>query len=207
MLKRRPLVRSFIPKFIDEAAAHVRAGGHAIVFDAETQARLVVTRPRGDGDLGLWAALDIDVDLKEIDTGPLAGLSAALVRGSSLKTVREWCTRDSIHPGHTREMDLDCMTCAACCIDNEVELSKDDCKRLVAIGRGDATKPPHAKWRQGKLYLLLQKENKRCTLLTAEGHCGIYEARPEMCSDFPVASEGCLYSRDVELGILDGPRE
>lgn len=207
VLKQRPLVRSFIPTFSSEAAAHVRAGGHAVVLESETQGRLVVTTPRGDGDLGLWAALDIDVRLKPIESGPFTGFSGALVRGSSLKTVREWCTRDSIHEGSTREMDLDCMTCAACCIDNDVELSTEDVQRLTDAGLAHAAKPPYAKGRDGKLVLVLQKQNKRCSLLSGDGLCGVYEARPEMCSEFPPASEGCLYSRDVELGILDGPRE
>jgi hypothetical protein len=207
VLKRytRPIVRSFIPRFSTEAAEHVGAGGHAVILEAPDRARLVVTTPKGHGDLGNWAAMDIDVELELIESGPFAGLSGAVIRGSSLETVRAWCTRDSIHEGTRREMELDCTTCGACCMNNHVELTKKDVRNLVRAGHEAITREPYVRKRDGKLILALV--DGRCTQLAADGLCSIYDARPSACSSFPPASEGCLYARDVERGILDGPTE
>ena len=34
--------------------------------------------------------------------------------------------------------------------------------------------------------------NCRCTALTAEGACSIYEARPELCRTYPAGGPACL---------------
>ena len=47
-VKHRPIVRSFKPKYVKEAAAHVRAGGHAVIWEQEKRALLVFPKPAGD---------------------------------------------------------------------------------------------------------------------------------------------------------------
>ena len=50
-VKHRPIVRSFKSKYTKEAAAHVRAGGHAFIWESESRATLVFTTPlEGDDE-------------------------------------------------------------------------------------------------------------------------------------------------------------
>ena len=57
----RPVVRSFQVSYAAAAAVHVRAGGHALVWEGKTRVRLVFRVPRGDEekDLGYWSLLDL----------------------------------------------------------------------------------------------------------------------------------------------------
>jgi len=54
----RPIVRSFKRKYTKEAAAHVRAGGHAIVWENDKRAVLLFQTPPKDvpEDYGAWSA-------------------------------------------------------------------------------------------------------------------------------------------------------
>jgi hypothetical protein len=203
----RPVVRQFSPRHEREAAAHVRAGGHAIVWDSPESARLVVARPRrgDDMDLGVWSMLDIErLRYAIARRGPLAGLAFTRVPQDCLDIVRTRAQRDSIHPGATRTMHLDCSACAACCRDNEVVLWPRDVKRLARAGRPELARRPYARRTSDGRIVLTLRRDKRCRHLQKDNRCAIYPIRPEACSQFPPASECCLSSREDELGIVDG---
>jgi Fe-S-cluster containining protein len=202
----RPVVRSFRPPYLEEAAAWVRAGGHAVVWIEPRKARLVFARPRkGDEhDLGRWSALDLGkTDYFVARRGPFEGMAYLRVPHDCYGIVRDRIDRDSVHPKATRAIDLDCITCAACCKDNRVELDDDDIARFERAGRGELAQRPYAKREDGTILLVLQKD-KRCKHLGSDNRCGIYAIRPSACSTFPVGSECCLSSREEELGIVDG---
>jgi Fe-S-cluster containining protein len=212
MMVLRPIVRQFKSQFTREIAAHVRGGGHAVVWDKRepgkrARARLVFPLPKegDDGDFAVWALLDMGKSGRwtEIDRGPLRGLGTSLVPADCHDIVRHRAERDSIHEGTQREMNLDCLKCGACCTDNEVILHDVDVERLRDGGRADLTRPPFARKKDGKLVLTLL-ESKNCRHLGGDNKCGIYALRPDSCSTFPVASECCLFAREEELGIVDG---
>jgi len=206
MIVQRPVVRSFQKKFTRDAAAHVRAGGHAIVWESASRALLVFQAP-GDDDpsnLGYWALLDLGKSRwKRITTGTLRGLAGSLVPKDSLDIVRHWVERDSVWPGAQHEVDLDCLACGACCRDNRVELDDDDIARIRDAGRADLLRPPYTRKDDGKLVLRLLR-SKACRHLESDNKCAIYALRPSACSMFPVASECCLFAREEELDVVDG---
>ena len=47
-------------------------------------------------------------------------------------------------------------------------------------------------------------KSKDCRHLGKDNKCAIYAIRPDACSEFPVASECCLFAREEEMGIYDG---
>ncbi len=106
-------------------------------------------------------------------------------------------------PRPLRTIDLDCLECGACCKDNEVILNKADVARFKKGGRPELARPPYTRTKDGTLYLRLLK-SKDCRHLASDNKCGIYELRPLACSEFPVGSEPCLFSREEELGVTDG---
>ncbi len=202
----RPIVRSFNARFVSAAAAHVRAGGHAVVWEAPRRARLYFPRPAdGDeSDLGWWAVLDLGKLRWDLATrAPFRGLGTALVPRAQNDIVARWIERDSAWPGTTRTVAFDCLACGACCRDNFVTLLAPDVERFVAAGRADLTRPPLARKKNGKLSLVLLR-SKDCRFLGEDNRCGIYTIRPDACSEFPVGSECCLYAREEELGLYDG---
>jgi uncharacterized protein len=202
----RPVVRSYKPPHLDRAARWVRAGGHAVVWLAPRKARLVFARPKeGDeGDLGWWSALDLGrSDYLVARRGPFAGMAFIKVPHDCYTIVRERIARDSAHPEATRALDLDCLSCAACCKDNNVELEEPDLQRFARGGRNDLARAPYSRRRSdGKLVLVLAKD-KRCKHLARDNRCEIYAIRPDACSTFPAGSECCLSAREEEMGILD----
>jgi uncharacterized protein len=202
----RPVVRSYTLPHLDRAAEWVRAGGHALVWITPRKARFVFPRPRkGDeGDLGWWAVLDMGKSAYRIaKRGPCEGMAYIAVPHDCYSIVRERAERDSIHPDPTRALELDCLSCAACCNDNCVELEDHDVDRFIDAGRSDLLKPPYARRRDGRVTLLLRKDG-RCHHLGDDNRCAVYAFRPDACSTFPAGSECCLSSREEELGILDG---
>jgi uncharacterized protein len=202
----RPIVRSFVWPHLERASEWVRAGGHAVVWVAPRKARLVFARPAAgdDYDLGWWSALDLGRTQYAIARrGPFAGMAFVRVPHDCYFIVRERVTRDSIHPGPTRELDLDCLTCAACCRDNRVELDDADVARLEGAGRGELARAPYARQEDGRVVLVLRPD-KTCKHLGGDNRCGIYSFRPDACSTFPVGSECCLSSREEVFGIVDG---
>jgi uncharacterized protein len=204
----RPVVRAFRAGFEREAAAHVRAGGHAAVWDAR-RVRLVFRRPRraAVSDLGRWALLDLGLTRWSTATrGPLRGLAFAKVPKDCIGIVEDRVARDSIHSGSTRTMHLDCRACAACCRHNRVEIEAPDVARFERAGRPELARAPYARKDGNKLVLRLLRSGD-CRHLLGDRSCGIYELRPGSCRTFPQGSEGCLFSREEELGLVDGARE
>lgn len=203
----RPIVRSFKAKFVKEAVAHVRAGGHAVLWENDKRAILVFRTPAEDdaADFGAWAVYDMGKwRWKTHDEGPLSGLSSTLIPRDCLWIAKRHTERDSVHPGSTRKMDIDCTKCAACCRDNEVVLLPDDVKRFKDGGRPDLAKPPYAKRHKDGRLILTLLENKRCRHLKRDNRCGIYTLRPNPCSEFPMGSECCMFAREDILGLYDG---
>lgn len=205
----RPIVRSFKAKYSREAAAHVRAGGHAIVWEDEDSALLVFGEPKeGDeADFGLWAVYDLGKWRWRVEkSGELEGLATSLVPKSCHWIVKARAERDSVHRGAKRKVAFDCTKCAACCCDNEVILDKADIDRFKQGGRPELAKAPYARRdRKGRLVLTLL-ESKRCRHLEPSNRCGIYAIRPHSCSEFPMGSECCLFARADGLGLHDGAK-
>ncbi len=202
----RPIVRSFIHRFVEEAARHVRAGGHAVVWSRPRRALLVVPRPKPEDpmDLGRWSFFDLGKARWGVaKTGPLDGFATLRVPRDCLDIVRRRAERDSVFPGSVRPMRLDCLSCASCCKDNEVILEKRDVVRFERAGKGLLAKTPWARRRDGKIVLVLTRD-KRCRHLARDNKCRVYEHRPDACSQFPKGSECCLFAREEELGIVDG---
>lgn len=207
-LVTRPVVRSFHWPYLAEAASWVRAGGHAVVWLSRRKARLVFAKPRDgdDFDLGRWSALDLGrSDYAVAKRGIFAGMAYLRVPHDCYVIVRERVLRDSVHEAPTRELELDCLACAACCKDNHVELEDQDVRRFERAGREELSRPPYARRENGSIVLVLRKD-KRCKHLADDNRCGIYEIRPGACSTFPQGSECCLSAREEELGIVDGAR-
>jgi Fe-S-cluster containining protein len=205
----RPVVRSFKWPFLEEAASWVRAGGHSVVWIAPRKARLVFARPaEGDPhDMGYWSALDIGrTEYSTARRGPFTGMAFVRVPHDCYSIVRARVVRDSVHPGPTRDIELDCLACGACCKDNRVELDDEDIARFEQGGRGDLARPPYARREDGAVILVLRKD-KRCKHLADDNRCDVYDLRPSACSTFPVGSECCLSSREEELDIVDGATE
>lgn len=203
----RPVVRSFPREDAHRAAAHVRAGGHAVLWETESRAQLVFSKPKkGDpDDFGLWAIYDLGKSRWRLETdGPLEGLATSRVPRDCLWIARRRAERDSVHRGARRKIAFDCTECAACCQDNEVVLQPDDIARFKQAGRGELAKSPYAKRHQDGRVILTLLASKRCRHLLPSNHCGIYEIRPHACSEFPMGSECCLFAREDILGIHDG---
>ena len=157
-----------------------------------------------ENDLAVWSLLDMGKSRwKRIERGPLRGFGTSPVPRDCHEIVRHRAERDSIHEGTVRVMELDCLECGACCKDNEVILHDVDVERFREGGRADLARPPYARKKDGKLVLTLLR-SKNCRHLGADNKCGIYAVRPDACSTFPMGSEPCLFSREEELGIVDG---
>ena len=203
----RPIVRSFQSKFVREAVAHVRAGGHAVLWESKDRAQLVFSEPReGDADdFGLWAVYDMGKWRWKLETeGPLRGLATTRVPRDCLWIARRRAERDSIHRGARRKVAFDCTKCAACCQDNEVVLQPGDIARFKDGGRGELAKSPYAKRHKDGRIILTLLPSKRCRHLTKTNRCGIYSIRPHACREFPMGTECCLFAREDILGLHDG---
>jgi hypothetical protein len=201
----RPIVRSFSKAHEREAARHVRAGGHAIVWAGPKTAQLVFRVPKEPAtDLGLWSLLDLDRwRWRKIDKGPMLGLATARVPVDCLFIVKERIDRDSVFPGTTKPEKFDCLKCGACCKSNEVVLNRSDVARIRRRRPEFIAKPYVRRRRDGKLMLTLLK-NGKCRHLGGDLKCGIYEFRPDPCSSFVVGSECCMSAREEE-GVTPAP--
>ena len=203
----RPIVRSFKAKFAKEAAAHARAGGHAVYWENEKRAHLLFPKPKeGDeADFGLWALYDMGkFRWEEHDSGTFKGLGSTRIPRDCLWIAKRRVERDSIHPGPTRKISWDCQSCAACCRDNEVILQPADIKRLKDGGLGHIAKTPYSKRHKDGRIILTLLGNKRCRHLARDNRCKIYEHRPYSCSEFPMGSECCIFAREDVLKLHDG---
>ncbi|MBK6515628.1 MAG: YkgJ family cysteine cluster protein [Polyangiaceae bacterium] len=206
MRVERPVWRRFIPRFVDRAAAWVRAGGHAAVQHDERHIDMLLGVD-AEGRLteaGLWSILALDQRRAlRVKDGPGAGLMRARAAPHATRAVLDWCDRDSMLEGPTRRLELACLDCGACCQEANVLLDDDDLERFRAGGRADLTRPPYVRRaRDGKVTLRFAKDG-RCQHLAADNKCHIYSLRPFNCSVFPVGSEACLAAREATLGIRD----
>jgi hypothetical protein len=212
----RPVWRRFEARFLDRAVAWVRAGGSAALVHPKPPSARATTEPRvdmilgtdGDGaitDPGYWSILALEQRRwTRIPSGKGKGLARARVQPHSLEAVLDWCERDSVHPGPTRTMRLDCLECGACCHDSNVILYEEDLDRFRKGGRADLTKAPYVERRGGKLRLKFVGKGPCQHLNTRDLKCRIYPIRPFNCSVFPVASEACLAARESTRGFRDG---
>jgi uncharacterized protein len=194
----RPIWRRFRPLYLARAAAHVRRGGHAAIVreDGEVELLLTVDAKGKITELGHWSLLSI-----EQQRWRRARARVNPIYGGS---VLDWCERDSVHPGSTRSIQLDCLECAACCHDANVILDRDDFARWRKAGRADLDDKAYIKRaRDGKVTLRFADSGK-CQHLGRDKKCRIYPIRPDNCSVFVVGSEACLAAREDTLGLRDG---
>lgn len=202
----RPVWRSFQPRFLARAAAHVRAGGFSAVMHPGGRVRLLLPRDRKGAltEPALWALLAIDLRRwGSPKSGPARGLASVwLARGEDKDIVREWCERDATNPKATRTLRLDCLACAACCRDNRVVLEPEDFRAWRKAKRDDLAGKAYTRRSNGQTVLRLQPSG-RCVHLQKSNHCAIYALRPSNCSAFPAGSEPCLAAREETLGIVD----
>ena len=204
----RAVVRSFNSREWRGAAIHARRGGHAVVWEHRTRARLLVPCPKpGDPrDLAIHAILDLGKQRYRVSTrGVTKGLAMTLVPRDCNEMVRHRIERDRVHAGATRKVTLDCMTCAACCYSNRVVLEDADVERFRRGGRAEVARRPYVRHSRGQVVLRLAPD-RACVHLAADNRCGIYAIRPQMCRVFPVGSECCLSARAEEYGLYDGAR-
>ncbi len=213
--RMRPIARSFRSDYAERAAAHVRLGGHAVVWTRSIggtgrlrlQAQLVtpVADSADESDLHLFAILDLGLLQRAAKkTGVFSGLVVTAVPKRAHWVLERRVERDSIVEGATRPVAFDCMSCGACCKDNEVPLERHDRARLRNAGFASSLKAPLARRLDGKLALALVGADARCVHLAHDNACGVYLARPDACRVFPMGSECCLHARESELGVYDG---
>jgi uncharacterized protein len=215
----RPVWRHFRPSYLTRAAAHVRGGGHAAIVDRAGPVELLLTVGEGGKitELGQWSLLAIEQQRwRRVKDGPAKGLARARVREDFEGSVLDWCERDSIHPGPTRTLRLDCLECAACCHDSKVLLDEADFDRFRKAGRADLLGRAYVRRaRDGKVTLRFIERppilrgkgapsGTPCQHLGSDRKCGIYAIRPDNCSVFVVGSEACLAAREETLGLRDG---
>ena len=214
----RPVWRSFTQRFIANAAAHVRKGGHAMVWRKGPSTPIAWMLAPCDAkgnipELSLWSMLALEKSTYEVVTrGPAKGLAIMRIPRAYEQAVEEWCERDSMWTETTRWVEFDCLECGACCRDNKVVLYDEDYARWHAADRDDLAGRAYLRNEKGRVMLKLRRvEGKPCVHLLSDNKCHIYELRPFNCSSFPVGSEPCLESRRDGLKIVDGapilPRE
>ena len=203
----RPVWRRFRPRYLERAAAHVRRGGHAAIVrdDGSVEVLLTVDAKGKITELGRWSLLAIEQQRwRRVKEGAATGLAWARVNADYGGSVLDWCERDSVHPGATRKVKLDCLECAACCHDANVLLDRDDFTRWRKAGRADLCDKAYIKRASdGKVTLRFAASGK-CQHLGRDKKCRIYSIRPDNCSVFVVGSEACLAAREDTLGLRDG---
>lgn len=211
----RPVWRRFEARFLDRALAWVRAGGSAALVHPKAPRARATTAPKidmilgtdEDGDireLSYWSILSLEQRRwTRIASGKGKGLARARVQSHAVEAVLDWCERDSVYPGPTRNNRFDCLDCGACCHDSNVILYTEDLQRFRDGGRPDLTKQPYVERRGGKLRLRFIGGGA-CQHLKKDLKCRIYPIRPFNCSVFPVASEACLAARESTRGFRDG---
>jgi hypothetical protein len=203
----RPIWRSFKPAYLPRAAAHVRAGGHAVIVrDDEALEMILGVDAKGKiTELGLWSILAIEQQRwRRVVEGPAKGLATARVKPDYEGSVLDWCERDSVHEGPSRLIRLDCLECAACCHESNVVLDEADLERFREGGRPDLLGRAYIKRSRDGRITLRFAETGKCQHLGRDKKCGVYAIRPDNCRAFVVGSEACLAAREDTLGYRDG---
>jgi len=202
----RPVWRRFNARFLANAAAYVREGGHAaIVQDRGIVDMLLTVDDRGKiTEQGQWALLALEQQRwRRVTAGVARGLAAARASRNFAAVVIDWCERDGGHPGPTRRITLDCTACAACCHDANVVLSEVDLERWRSADRRDLLGRTYVRRASDGKITLRFADSGRCQHLRADNRCGIYAVRPDNCRVFPAGSEACLAAREDTLGLRD----
>lgn len=90
-----------------------------------------------------------------------------------------------------------CLGCKGCCTsvgvnirDTEDIIFPVELTEIIYL-RPDLYPPLGKRFR-----VMKHKENKECIALDDNGHCTIYEYRPQVCKDFERGSQECLDSID-----------
>jgi uncharacterized protein len=203
----RPIWRSFKPAYLTRAAAHVRAGGHAVILrDDEALEMILGVDAKGKiTELGLWSILAIEQQRwRRVVDGPAKGLATARVKPDYEGSVLDWCERDSVHEGPSRLIRLDCLECAACCHESNVVLDEADLERFREGGRPDLLGRAYIKRARDGRITLRFAETGKCQHLGRDKKCRVYTIRPDNCRAFVVGSEACLAAREDTLGYRDG---
>lgn len=203
----RPIWRRFRPAYEKRAAMHVRRGGCAAIVDERDQVTLLlpVDETGKISELGQWALLSIEqVRWRRVREGVAKGLATAKVKREYEGSVLDWCVRDSVHAGHVRDVELDCLACGACCHDSYVLMDEVDFDRFRAAGREDLLGKAYVKRSRDGRITLRFLDNGLCQHFGEGNRCGIYEIRPDNCRAFVVGSEACLSAREETLKIRDG---
>ncbi len=199
-MRERPVWRSYDPRWVANAVAHAKAGGHALVREAP---RCWVLLPGGDDgsvpELTAWALMDARLGaLSTVKGGPAAGMLRVTVPLAARGLVEGWCERDAGVATSTSPVDFDCRACAMCCRRNLALVDDDDVEAWRAAGRGELAGEGFLREVRGRRALRVLRGGD-CVHLRGND-CGIYELRPANCAAFPMGSEGCLSSRE-EAGL------
>jgi uncharacterized protein len=200
--------RPFGRNDLEAAARYARRGGGALVVGERGGAKAVLIKPDANGEPGLlvaWALKDLHAErFRRVGgRGPTAGLALAPIPAARRWVAAAWLARDRAHEdeGPTRTLDIDCMTCAACCHDNAVLLEPQDLLRWQRARRDDLADERYVE-RRGRRKFLRLAEDGACQHLR-DKLCGIYPVRPFNCRAFPAGTEPCLFARFDRFGTVD----
>jgi len=99
--------------------------------------------------------------------------------------------------GEDIEAQIDCTTCANCCRVSEVEITDRDIDKLakfIGMTREEFIRDSTQQSESGEL--ILKRTEAGCVFLESN-LCGVYEARPQNCANFPhlVRGTGSIASR------------
>jgi uncharacterized protein len=198
--------RPFQRNDLEAAARYARRGGGALVVGERGGGKAVLFKPGANGEPGLlvaWALKDLHAERfrKVGGRSPAAGFALAPIPAGRRWVAATWLKRDREHEGPTRLLDIDCMTCAACCHDNAVVLEPTDLVRWKRARRSDLDTEAYVE-RRGPRKLLRLADSGACQHL-AGTLCGIYPVRPFNCRAFPAGTEPCLFARFDRFGTVD----
>jgi uncharacterized protein len=103
--------------------------------------------------------------------------------------------------GEEIEAEIDCTACANCCRVTEVGITERDIEKLAKfVGVSEAEFVEQFTALDNSGAIILKRNERGCVFL--EGNlCGVYEARPQICANFPhvVRGTGSIASRMWEF--------
>ncbi|MEZ4407125.1 MAG: hypothetical protein R3A52_11685 [Polyangiales bacterium] len=199
-MRARPVWRSYDPRWVANAAAHARAGGHALVREAP---RWWVLLPSGDDgsipELTAWALMDARLGaLSTVTSGPAAGMLRVTVPVGARSLVEGWCERDAGVATSTSPVDFDCRACAMCCRRNRALVDDDDIEAWRAVGRAELATEAYLRTVRGRRALRVLRGGD-CVHLRGERLRDLRAAAREL-RGLPDGQRGCLSSRE-EAGL------
>jgi uncharacterized protein len=201
---QRPVWKAFVVRQLAAAADYARRGGGAVIVGPGGPARMLFRlQPDGTpGELFMFAILDLHKrKWHRVREGTANGLGISNIPIRRRWVVEQWLERDEKRKGPLRRMELDCVTCAACCQESKVFLLPEDLLLWKRSGRHDLMKKPFVERIKGNP-MLRMGDDTRCQHLDGT-KCGIYTLRPYNCRAFPAGSEPCLAARSDTFGLSD----